>query len=234
MIQQQTYLKVADNTGAKELMCIRVLGGTRRRYANIGDVVVASVKKAAPGGVVKKGDVVKAVIVRSAKGVRRDDGTYIRFDENAAVIIRDDKNPRGTRIFGPVARELRDKDYLKILSLAPEVLSWRCSLMINKVHVKTGDTVVVLSGKERGKKGKVMAVSPKEGKVIVEKINMVSKHMKPRRMGETGGIVKAEGAMYASKVQIVCPRCGKPTRVAHKIYEDGTKERICKKCGESL
>ena len=106
--------------------------------------------------------------------------------------------------------------------------------MINKVHVKTGDTVVVLSGKERGKKGKVMAVSPKEGKVIVEKINMVSKHMKPRRMGETGGIVKAEGAMYASKVQIVCPRCGKPTRVAQKISEDGTKERICKKCGESL
>ncbi len=106
--------------------------------------------------------------------------------------------------------------------------------MINKVHVKTGDTVVVLSGKERGKKGKVMAVSPKEGKVIVEKINMVSKHMKPRRMGETGGIVKAEGAMYASKVQIVCPRCGKPTRVGHKVLEDGTKERVCRKCGESL
>ena len=118
MIQQQSYLKVADNTGAKELMCIRVLGGTGRRYANIGDVVVASVKKAAPGGVVKKGDVVKAV----ASGVRREDGTYIRFDENAAVIIRDDKNPRGTRIFGPVARELRDREYLKILSLAPEVL----------------------------------------------------------------------------------------------------------------
>ena len=122
MIQMQTLMKVADNTGAKELMCIRVLGGSRRRYANIGDVVVASVKKAAPGGVVKKGDVVKAVIVRSAKGIRRDYGTYIRFDENAAVIIREDKNPRGTRIFGPVARELREKDYLKILSLAPEVL----------------------------------------------------------------------------------------------------------------
>ena len=122
MIQMQTYLKVADNTGAKELMCIRVLGGSRRRYANIGDVVVASVKKAAPGGVVKKGDVVKAVIVRYAKGVSREDGTYISFDENAEVIIREDKNPRGTRIFGPVARELRDKDYLKILSLAPEVL----------------------------------------------------------------------------------------------------------------
>ena len=122
MVQQQTLLKVADNTGAKELMCIRVLGGTRRRYANVGDVVVASVKKATPGGVVKKGDVVKAVIVRSVKGVRRADGSYIKCDENAAVIIKEDKNPRGSRIFGPVARELRDKEYMKILSLAPEVL----------------------------------------------------------------------------------------------------------------
>lgn len=122
MIQQQSYLKVADNTGAKEIMCIRVLGGSKRRYANIGDVIVASVKKATPGGTVKKGDVVRAVVVRSAKGLRRSDGTYIRFDENAAVLIRDDKNPRGTRIFGPVARELRDNEYTKILSLAPEVL----------------------------------------------------------------------------------------------------------------
>jgi len=122
VIQQQTYLKVADNTGAKELMCIRVLGGSGRKYGNIGDLLVCTVKKAAPGGVVKKGEVVRAVIVRSAFGVRREDGTYIRFDDNAAVIIREDKNPRGTRIFGPVARELRDKDYLKILSLAPEVL----------------------------------------------------------------------------------------------------------------
>jgi large subunit ribosomal protein L14 len=122
VIQQQSYLKVADNTGAKEIMCIRVLGGSGRRYANIGDVVVASVKKATPGGVVKKGEVVKAVVVRTASGLRREDGTYIRFDENAAVIIKEDKNPRGTRIFGPVARELREKDYTKILSLAPEVL----------------------------------------------------------------------------------------------------------------
>ena len=122
MIQMQSHLKAADNTGAKELMCIRVLGGTGRRYANIGDVIVASVKKAAPGGVVKKGDVVKAVVVRTATGVRRDDGTYIRFDENAAVIIKDDKTPRGTRIFGPVARELREKQFMKIVSLAPEVL----------------------------------------------------------------------------------------------------------------
>jgi large subunit ribosomal protein L14 len=122
VIQQQTYLKAADNTGAKELMCIRVLGGTGRKYANIGDVVIASVKKAAPGGMVKKGDVVKCVIVRSAQGIQRADGSRIRFDENAAVIIREDKNPRGTRIFGPIARELRDKEYTKILSLAPEVL----------------------------------------------------------------------------------------------------------------
>ena len=122
MIQQQTYMKVADNTGAKELMCIRVLGGTGRRYANIGGVVVATVKKATPGGTVKKGEVVKAVIVRSVKGIKRADGSYIKFDDNAAVIIKEDKNPRGTRIFGPVARELREKDYLKILSLAPEVL----------------------------------------------------------------------------------------------------------------
>ena len=122
MIQMQTYLKVADNSGAKELMCIRVLGGTRRKYANIGDVVVCSVKKATPGGVVKKGDVVKAVVVRTVKGARRKDGSYIRFDENAAVIIKDDKTPVGTRIFGPVAKELREKDYMKILSLAPEVL----------------------------------------------------------------------------------------------------------------
>ena len=122
MIQTYTRLTVADNTGAKQIMCIRVLGGHFRRYANIGDVIVASVKEAAPGGVVKKGDVVKAVIVRSRKGLRRDDGSYIKFDENAAVILKDDKEPRGTRIFGPVARELREKEFMKIISLAPEVL----------------------------------------------------------------------------------------------------------------
>ena len=122
MIQQETRLKVADNSGAKELLCIRVMGGSTRRYADIGDVIVASVKDATPGGVVKKGDVVKAVVVRTVKGVHRPDGSYIKFDENAAVIVKDDKTPRGTRIFGPVARELRDKDFTKILSLAPEVL----------------------------------------------------------------------------------------------------------------
>ena len=122
MIQMESYLKVADNTGAKEIHCIRVLGGSKRKYGNIGDIIVASVRKAAPGGTVKKGDVVKAVIVRSKRGLRREDGSYVRFDENAAVIIKEDKNPRGTRIFGPVARELREKDFMKILSLAPEVI----------------------------------------------------------------------------------------------------------------
>ena len=122
MVQQESYLKVADNTGAKEIKCIRVLGGSKRKFGNIGDVIVASVRKAQPGGTVKKGDVVKAVVVRSVRGIRRADGTYVRFDDNAAVLIKDDKNPRGTRIFGPVARELRDKDYMKILSLAPEVI----------------------------------------------------------------------------------------------------------------
>ena len=122
MIQEESYLKVADNTGAKEIHCIRVLGGSRRKYGNIGDVIVASVRKAAPGGTVKKGEVVKAVIVRTKRGIRREDGTYVRFDENAAVIIKEDRNPRGTRIFGPVARELREREYMKILSLAPEVI----------------------------------------------------------------------------------------------------------------
>ena len=122
MIQAESYLKVADNTGAKEIHCIRVLGGSKRKFGNIGDVIVASVRKAAPGGTVKKGEVVKAVIVRTKRGVRREDGSYVRFDENAAVIIKEDKNPKGTRIFGPVARELREKDFMKILSLAPEVI----------------------------------------------------------------------------------------------------------------
>ena len=122
MVQMESYLKVADNTGAKDIHCIRVLGGSKRKYGNIGDVIVASVRKANPGGTVKKGDVVKAVIVRSKRGVRREDGSYVRFDENAAVIIKEDRNPKGTRIFGPVARELREKDFMKILSLAPEVI----------------------------------------------------------------------------------------------------------------
>ena len=193
MVQQESFLRAADNSGAKELKVIRVLGGSARKYGNIGDVVVCSVRKCTPGGGVKKGDVVKAVIVRTVKGLRRADGSYIRFDENAGVIIRDDKNPRGTRIFGPVARELRDKDYMKILS-----------------------------------------VNPKKGMVVIEGVNMIKCHTKPRRQGETGGIIEREGALRACKVMRVCPKCDKPTRVAHKFTENGTKLTVCKHCGETL
>ena len=213
-------------------MCFRVLGGTRKRYANIGDVVVCSVKKAAPGGTVKKGDVVKAVIVRSKHGVRRDDGSYIRFDENAAVIVMADKSPKGTRIFGPVARELRDAGYTKILSLAQETLEGGSQNMINPQD-KTGDNGMIIGGKDKGHTGKVLQVSPPEGKVIVEGQNMVTKQVKPRRQGEQGGIVKAEGAMYASKVMPICPKCGKAVRVGH-VEKDGKMVRVCKKCGAEL
>ena len=223
MIQQESYLKVADNTGAKEIKTIRVLGGSKRKFGNIGDVVVASVRKAQPGGTVKKGEVVKAVIVRSAKGVRRADGSYVRFDDNAAVLIKEDKNPRGTRIFGPVARELRDKDYMKILSLAPEVLYGRSTDM-NKMSIR----------KDKGKQGKVLEVMPKEGKVVVEKVNMVSRHTKPRKQGDQGGILQKEAPLYACKVQRVCPKCNKPTRPAHKLLADGKKVRVCKKCGAEI
>ena len=180
-------------------------GKDKRKFGNIGDVIVASVRKAQPGGTVKKGEVVKAVIVRTSRGVRRADGSYVRFDDNAAVLIREDKNPRGTRIFGPVARELRDKDYL----------------------------VVVLSGKDKGKQGKVLEVQPKSGKVVVENINVVSRHTKPRKQGDQGGILKKEAPLYACKVQKVCPKCNKPTRIGHKVEGD-KKVRICKKCGAEI
>ena len=200
MIQQETFLKVADNTGAKEIKCIRVLGGSKRKFGNIGDVIVASVRKSTPGGTVKKGEVVKAVIVRSAKGVRRADGTYVRFDDNAAVLIKDDKNPRGTEM---------------------------------AMNIKKGDTVVVLSGKDKGKQGKVLGTVPGSLKVVVEGINMVTCHVKPRKQGEEGGIMKREAAIAACKVQVVCPKCSKGTRVAHKI-EGGKKTRVCKHCGAEL
>ena len=152
MIQPQTRLKVADNTGAKEVMCIKVLGGSGRKYANIGDIIVVAVKQATPGGVVKKGDVQKAVIVRTKKGVKRPDGSQIQFDENAVVIIDAQQNPSGTRIFGPVARELRDKKFMRIISLAPEVLQ-EVDDMRTKMHIKNGDTVQVIAGKNKGKRG---------------------------------------------------------------------------------
>ena len=167
MIQQETRLKVADNTGAKEILCIRVMGGSTRRYANIGDTIVATVKDATPGGVVKKGDVVKAVVVRTKKGARRKDGSYIRFDENAAVIIKDDLTPKGTRIFGPVARELREKEIHEDRFLSSGSIIGGC--LMSAMKIKKGDTVKVIAGKDKGKEGKVLAVNVKDNTVIVER-----------------------------------------------------------------
>ena len=204
MIQQESRLKVADNTGAKELLCIRVMGGSTRRYASIGDVIVATVKDATPGGVVKKGDVVKAVVVRTVKGARRKDGSYIKFDENAAVIIKDDKTPKGTRIFGPVARELREKQFMKIVSLAPE---------------------------DKDKEGKVVAVDKKNGKVVVEGVNMVTKHAKPSAANQNGGIIQKEAALDMSNVMYVYK--GKPTRIGFKVEND-KKVRFAKSTGDVI
>ncbi len=217
MIQPQTRLKVADNSGAKEIMCIRVLGGSFRRDGSIGDVIVASVKTATPGGTVKKGEVVKAVIVRMRKNKRRPDGSYIKFDDNAAVIINDQNMPRGTRIFGPVARELREKDFMKIV-------------------------VIVISGKDKGKKGKISASFPKLNRVTVEGVNVVTKHQKARNAMTPGGIIHKEMPIDASNVMLVCPKCGKATRVNHKaekVTDDNGKAhrkliRICKKCGAEI
>ena len=229
MIQQESRLKVADNTGAKELLCIRVLGGSTRRYASIGDVIVATVKDATPGGVVKKGDVVKAVVVRTVNSTRRKDGSYIRFDENAAVIIKDDKTPRGTRIFGPVARELRDKQFMRIVSLAPEVLSGGQDMSMFKI--KKGDTVKVIAGKDKDKEGKVLSVNQKEGKVVVEGVNMLTKHTKPSAANANGGIIHQEGAIDISNVMYV--HKGTATRVGVKM--DGDKKvRYAKSTGEVI
>ena len=229
MIQQETRLKVADNTGAKELLCIRVMGGSTRRYANIGDIIVASVKDATPGGVVKKGDVVKAVVVRSKSGARRADGSYIKFDENAAVIVKDDKTPRGTRIFGPVARELRERQFMKIVSLAPEVLEGGNTVATSKI--KKGDLVKVIAGKDKDKEGKVVVVNHKNGTVIVEGVNMLTKHQKPSAANQNGGIVNVEGPIDASNVMVVVD--GVATRVGFKMEGD-KKVRVAKKTGKVI
>ncbi|KAF9140277.1 hypothetical protein BGX30_006766 [Mortierella sp. GBA39] len=230
MIQPFTRLQVADNSGAKELMCIRVLGGTGRRTAAIGDLIVCSVKQATPGGVVKKGDVVKAVVVRTKRSVRRKDGSYISFDENAAVVVKEDKSPRGTRIFGPVARELRDKDFMKIVSLAPEVLESHS----NKLHVKKEDTVMVISGKDKGKKGRVIAAYPRENRVLVEGVNMVKKHQKPNQSNPQGGIIEQEAPIHVSNVMHIDPKSGKVTRIGYKTLDNGKKVRVAKKSGEVI
>ena len=176
MIQNESRLKVADNTGAREILCIRVQGGSKRRYAHVGDVITATVKQATPNGTVKKGEVVKAVVVRTKKEFGREDGTYIAFDENAAVIIDAQNNPRGTRIFGPVARELRDRNFMKIVSPRSGGALAMASM---RVRIRRDDEVVVISGKDRGKSGKVLRVDPKNQRVFVEGLNIIKRHMRP-------------------------------------------------------
>ena len=218
---------MADNSGAKEVLCIRVLGGTKRRYASIGDIFVATVKDAIPGAAVKKGEVVKCVVVRVKKEKRRPDGSYIRFDENAAVLINDQMNPRGTRIFGPVGRELRDKKFMKIVSLAPEVLC------MAGLKIKKGDRVYVLTGKDRGKTGEVMRAIPSTGKVIVDGVNVAKKHQRATNATMQGGIIDKDMPIPVANVAIVCPTCGKHTRVGYKV-DGATKVRVCKKCGGEM
>ena len=225
MIQQESRLKVADNSGAKEVLCIKVLGGTRRRYAGIGDIFVATVKDAVPGAAVKKGDVVKCVVVRTKKERRRPDGSYIRFDENAAVLINDQMQPRGTRIFGPVGRELRDRQFMRIVSLAPEVSV--------AVKLKKGDHVQVIHGKDIGKAGEIMRVIPESNKVIVEGINVAKKHQKPTKATMQGGILDKDMPIHVSNLILVCEPCG-ADRVGYRFDPNGEKHRVCRKCGGDL
>ena len=213
MIQQESRVRVADNTGAKELLCIRVLGGSSRRYAGIGDIIVCSVKDAIPGGQVKKGEVVKAVIVRTVKERRRPDGSYIKFDENAAVILKADGEPRGTRIFGPVARELRDKRFMKI---------------------KKGDTVLVIAGKDKGVSGKIIEVLGE--RVLVEGVNRVKRHTKETtgdRGVKVGGIITVESTIHISNV-MVADEDGKASRLGVRKDDNGKNVRISRRTGKDI
>ena len=224
MIQTETRLTVADNSGAREALCIRVLGGTRRRYASVGDVIVVAIKNAIPTSDVKKGAVSKALVVRTKKEIRRADGSYIRFDDNACVLLNNAGELRGSRIFGPVARELRAVN-MKVVSLAPEVLS--------KLHIRKNDTVMVLAGEDKGKTGKVLKVLVEKQRAIVEGVNMVSKSTKPSAKNPQGGIVKQEAPIHISNLSLIDPKSGKATRVAIK-HEGKNVIRIAKKSGEEI
>ena len=228
MIQNETRLRVADNTGAREILCIRVKGGSRRRYAFVGDVITATVKQANPQGAVKKGDVVTAVVVRTKKPIGRDDGTYIAFDENAAVIIDDQNNPRGTRVFGPVARELRERNFMKIVSLAPGgAVMARSATAPGKrraLKIRSGDQVQVMAGKDRGKSGRVLRVEPSKRAPLrrgpehgqaphAPAAGRASASAAPAE--PLGGVIEREGPIHISNVMLLDPK-GKPTRVRHR------------------
>ena len=214
MIQQESRLTVADNSGAKEALCIRVLGGTGRRYASVGDVIVVAIKSVIPSSDIKKGAVSKAVIVRTKKEIRRQDGSYIRFDDNACVLLNGAGEIRGSRIFGPVARELRATNI--------------------KLHIKKGDTVYVNAGEDKGKTGRVLRVLVKDNRAVVEGINMVSKHTKPNAKNPQGGIVKMEAPIHISNLNVLDPKSNKPTRIGRKRNEAGVLVRYSKKSGEEI
>ena len=216
MIHAETNLDVADNSGARRVQCIKVLGGSKRKTASVGDVIVVSVKEAIPRGKVKKGDVHQAVIVRTRFPVRRPDGSAIRFDRNAAVLINKQQEPIGTRIFGPVVRELRGKKFMKIISLAPEV-----SVGIMAARIRKGDVVEVMTGADKGRRGEVLRVMPKENRAMVRGVNIARRHTKPRGMGQPGGIVEREAAIHLSNLMLVDPKTREATRVGFRVLEDG-------------
>ena len=219
----QTTLQSADNSGAKKLMCIKVLGGSHRRFATIGDVIKVAIKDAMPKGKVKKGEVYNAVIVRTKKGIRRSDGSAIRFDSNAVVLLDNKLEPLGTRIFGPVTRELRALTFMKIISLAPEVLQ---RVIMKKL--KKGDSIIVIAGKDKGKKGEILKVI-EPNKLVISNINLAKKHVKPNpNKGESGGIIEKEMPIHISNVMMLNPISKKGDRVGFKKLEDGKKVRVYK------
>jgi large subunit ribosomal protein L14 len=227
MIQMQSNLEVADNSGARRVQCIKVLGGSGRKVAGVGDVIVVSVKEAIPRGKVKKGDVHRAVIVRTAKEIRRADGSAIRFDRNAAVLLNKQDEPIGTRIFGPVTRELRGRKFMKIISLGTGG-----AVMAEKFKIKKGDQVIVVTGRDKGKKGEVLEVLRAESRVRVQGINMVKRHRRATQT-DTGGIISMEAPLHISNVAHIDPDSGTATRVGYG-EKDGKKVRIARRSGKAL
>ncbi len=223
MIQQETRLKVADNSGAKVVQCFKVLGGSKKRYASIGDIIVVSVKSSTPGGMVKKGEVARAVVVRVKKEVRRRDGSYIRFDDNAAVILNAQNEPKGTRIFGPVARELREGGYMKIISMAPEVL-W--------MKIKKDMMVKVVSGNFKGMTGKVLKVIPHSQRAIVEGVALTKRAVRPTQENPQGGFSERERSLHISNLMAL--EGDDASRIGFKILDDKSKVRVSKRSGKEL
>ena len=227
MIQEHTYLEVADNSGARKLMCIKVLGGSKKRYAKVGDIIKVTIKEAIPTGRVKKGEVIDAVVVRTKNRLRRSDGSAIRFDENAAVLINAQKQPIGTRVFGPVSRELRSEEFMRIISLAPEVL-WPM------IKIKKGDEVIVIAGRDKGKQGTISSLEP-NGKCFVSGVNMVKRHTKANpQAGEQGGIVEKESLIDISNISIFNPSSKQADKVAINISEEGKRIRVYKSSGKEI